>query len=211
LHIIKWTRNFELGIEEIDEQHRQLVAMINALDVNSHGDFRPETTRTLLAQLSDYVRDHFSLEERLMAAGNCDQGLVARHCGEHAYFSSLLKDLTSDFEHGRRTITVTLIEHLVHWLLHHIVVIDRAMVSQRKENEWKVADRAVVSMMKELTEELTDSERHLLDELRRANVELERELLEQTTALKAENSKLQADVREMSQTIAGLRAALKPQ
>jgi hemerythrin len=207
MHIIKWTNDFELGIEEIDDQHRELVGMINALDVNSHGDYRPETTRLLLEQLGDYVRDHFALEERLMATGHCTPALVARHCGEHAYFRSLLRDLTSDFENGRRSITVTLIEHLVHWLLHHIVVIDRTMVSQLNENAEKFADRTVATMMEQITEELTDSERHLLDELRRANEALERELLERTAAMSAANNKLEAEVHEMSRIIAELRAA----
>lgn len=42
----------------------------------------------------------------------------------------MLKDLTSDFENGRRNVTATLIEYLVHWLLHHIVVVDKAMAHQ---------------------------------------------------------------------------------
>ncbi|MDP2826105.1 MAG: hemerythrin domain-containing protein [Sulfuritalea sp.] len=91
MNIIEWTNDFALGIDEIDQQHRALIGMINALDASTHGDPGPETMRRLLAQLSDYVRDHFGFEERLMGGGGCSPDLIARHFGEHAYFRSVLK------------------------------------------------------------------------------------------------------------------------
>jgi C4-dicarboxylate-specific signal transduction histidine kinase len=62
-------------------------------------------------------------------------------------------------------------------------------------------------MMEQVTNELTDSERHLLNELRLTNEALERELLERTAAMSATNSKLEAEIREMSRIIAELRTA----
>lgn len=201
MHIIKWSDDFALGITEIDEQHRELVGMINALDASSHGDYRPETTRQLLTQLGDYVRDHFALEERLMAGGGCTPELVTRHCGEHTYFRSVLKDLTSDFENGRRSITVPLIEYLVHWLLHHIAVVDRMMANQLNSSAPEFAARIASAMLQDVTDDLTESERHLLAELRRANEELEQLVHERTQVLSDENRKLEADVRAMSSII----------
>lgn len=210
MHIIEWTDDFALGIDDIDTQHRELVGMINALDTSSHGDHRPETTRRLLAQLADYVRDHFALEERLMAGGGCTPELVARHCGEHAYFRSVLKDLASDFESGRRSITVPLIEYLVHWLLHHIVVVDRMMAHQLNATGPEFAERIAAAMLQDVTDDLTDSERHLLAELRRANEALEQQVRERTAALSDQNSKLEAELRDISLIVAELRAAQTP-
>lgn len=205
MHIIEWTDDFALGIDDIDTQHRELVGMINALDASSHGDYRLETTRRLLAQLADYVRDHFALEERLMAGGGCTTELVARHCGEHAYFRSVLKDLASDFESGRRSITVPLIEYLVHWLLHHIVVVDRMMAHQLNATGPEFAERIAAVML----QDVTDSERHLLAELRRANEALEQQVQERTAALSDQNSKLEAELCDMSLLVAELRTAQK--
>lgn len=198
MRVIEWTNDFALGIDEIDEQHRTLVGMINALDASTHGDPGPETMRRLLAQLSDYVRDHFGLEERLMGGGGCSPDLVGRHFAEHAYFRSVLKDLTTDFEKGRRSITVPLIEYLVHWFLHHIVVIDRAMAHQLNAAEPEMAARVAAALMQDVTDDLTDSERHLLAELRRANDDVERQVQERTLALSERNSQLEAELREMS-------------
>lgn len=206
MHIIAWSNEFALGIDEIDEQHKALVGMINALDASTHGDFSTDTVRRLLGELNDYVRNHFAFEERLMAGGGCSQDLVTRHLGEHAYFRSVLKDLTSDFENGRRNVTVTLIEYLVHWLLHHIVVVDRAMAHQLTAAGPDLDKRVAAALLQEVTEDLTDSERHLLAELRRANDELELQVRQRTRVLSEQNSKLEADLREMSALVERLKS-----
>jgi hemerythrin len=214
MHIIEWSNDFALGIDEIDEQHKALVGMINALDASTHDDSSTETVRRLLGNLNDYVRDHFAFEERLMAGGGCSPELVTRHLGEHSYFRSVLKDLTSDFENGRRNVTVTLIEYLVHWLLHHIVVVDRAMAHQLNSAGPDLDQRVAAALTEDVTEDLTESERHLLSELRRANEELEMQVRERTRVLKEEKGRLEADLREksaliekMSAELAALRAA----
>ncbi len=208
MHIIEWSSDFALGIDEIDAQHQALVGMINALDASTHGEYSADTMRRLLAELNDYVREHFGFEERLMDGGGCTPEFVTRHCGEHAYFRSVLRDLTADFESGRTGITVTLIEYLVHWLLHHIAVVDRAMAQQLNSAEPELAARVAAALMQEMTDDLTESERHLLSELRRANDELERQVQERTRTLEEKNRKLEADLLAMRTEVARLSAQL---
>ncbi|RLJ67584.1 bacteriohemerythrin [Sulfurisoma sediminicola] len=207
MHIIQWTRDFALGNDDIDKQHQALVGMINALDSSTHAEYSPENMRRLLDELNDYVREHFGLEERLMAGGGCAPEFVKRHLGEHAYFRGVLRDLTADFEKGRGRITVPLIEYLVHWFLHHIAVVDRAMVNQLNAVEPELAGRvAAAALTQEVIEDLTESERHLLTELRRANDELERLVEERTRALTQENRALEAQLGELRGRVRVLEA-----
>lgn len=208
MHIIEWSNDYALGIAEIDDQHRALVGMINALDASTHVDYSAENMRRMLDELNAYVRDHFAFEERLMAGGGCSQELVTRHCGEHAYFRSVLRDLTTDFENGRSGITVTLIEYLVHWLLHHIVVVDRAMAQQLNAADPQLAARVAAALTQTVVDDLTDSERHLLNELRRANEQLERQVHERTRVLSERNGKLEAELGAARAEIERLRLQL---
>ena len=194
MQIIEWSNDYALGIAEIDDQHRALVGMINALDASTHADYSADSMRRMLDELNAYVRDHFAFEERLMAGGGCSPELVTRHCGEHAYFRSVLRDLTTDFEKGRSGITVTLIEYLVHWLLHHIVVVDRAMAQQLNAADPQLAARVAAALTQTAVDDLTDAERHLLNELRRANEQLERQVHERTRVLSERNGKLEAEL-----------------
>ncbi len=209
MQIIEWSNDYALGIAEIDDQHRALVGMINALDASTHADYSAENMRKMLDELNAYVRDHFAFEERLMAGGGCTQELVTRHCGEHAYFRSVLRDLTTDFENGRSGITVTLIEYLVHWLLHHIVVVDRAMAQQLNAADPQLAARVAAALTQTVVDDLTDSERHLLNELRRANEQLERQVHERTRVLSERNGKLEAELGAARAEIERLRLQLE--
>ena len=208
MHIIKWSSDFVLGIDAIDEQHKALVGMINALDASTHEEYSAESMRRLLDELNAYVKEHFGFEERLMAGGGCSQELVTRHCGEHAYFRSVLRDLTADFENGRTSITVTLIEYLVHWLLHHIVVVDRAMAQQLNASDPELKARVAAALMQEMTDDLTESERHLLAELRRANDELEKQVEDRTRELRDTNRRLQTDLDAARAEILRLKAEI---
>lgn len=208
MNIITWSSEFALGVEELDEQHRKLVDMINALDASTHEVYSVETMRRLLTELNDYVNDHFGFEERLMAGGGCTTELVTRHIGEHAYFRSVLRDLTADFENGRTGITVTLIEYLVHWLLHHIVVVDRAMANQLRARDPDFTARLAAAPTQERVDALTESERHLLDELRRVNDQLESQVQARTRELSDCARQLEIDLTAARGEIAALRAQL---
>jgi len=76
----------------------------------------------------------------------------------------VLKDLTTDVEKGRRRITIPLVEYLVHWFLHHIVVVDRAMTHQLNAGQADLAARLAAASLQRLTDELSESERRLLVE-----------------------------------------------
>jgi hemerythrin len=199
---IVWTTEYELGLEEIDNQHRAIVDKINALSAG-HGKAGNESAALLLLEeLSNYVRHHFKTEEALMAHAGCDRDFEVRHRGEHAYYRGVLRDFTNDYIDGRGRITTSFLEYLVHWLLHHIVSTDREMIvhlsAARPDQTAAVSPRSLQT----ITAELSAAERQLLFELHHANAQLE----EQVSSYGNEIASLRAQLEEANQRIHALMA-----
>lgn len=115
------------GVETIDEQHRKLIDMINELmDATSAGRGRTEIGK-MMQFLSDYVVEHFSHEECVMAERQCPVADVNRKAHEH--FVEDFEVLRSQFEAEGPTLRVTMEvqKRVVNWLTHHIRGCDRQL------------------------------------------------------------------------------------
>ncbi len=75
---VEWTPSLETGVEMIDEQHRMLFALINALHEAIAKEDESDAVANALYELADYVTEHFADEEALMEA-NAYDGLPAHH------------------------------------------------------------------------------------------------------------------------------------
>ena len=66
---LEWRDEFLVGVAEIDEEHKELVASMNRLAAKIKSE-DPSGIDEILAFLEDYVRFHFDNEER-DDAGSC--------------------------------------------------------------------------------------------------------------------------------------------
>jgi hemerythrin len=62
MSLIKWTDDFVTGIGAIDEQHRQLVDIVNRFDEALRKDRGPRTLNGILDDLLGYTQEHFADE-----------------------------------------------------------------------------------------------------------------------------------------------------
>ena len=116
-----WNKSFEVGIAEIDSQHRGLVDLINALaSAVVEGGKLPEA-KTLLDQLLGYAAQHFSNEEQIMATAPLSLEEKTRHQQEHHSFAKKVKTivLRSDLMQGE--VSQQVLEFLTTWLISHIL------------------------------------------------------------------------------------------
>lgn len=65
--LIEWTPALEVGLEEMDRQHRQLVKILNELHQAMQAGGRQRDLMRVMDELLQYTKYHFSTEERLMA------------------------------------------------------------------------------------------------------------------------------------------------
>ena len=116
--LLQWSDSYKVGIQEVDEQHKELVAMLNALHVAIVEHHAKEASRKILDQLADYTHTHFLLEESLMRVTHYPGFDI--HKQQHEELIKQVVDLQHKLDSGGATITFELLHFLKVWLSQHI-------------------------------------------------------------------------------------------
>lgn len=121
---ITWSDSFNTTIEEIDNQHRQIVDYINRLDdARQLGD--PKVIAQVIDGLTDYTLSHFAFEECLME--DAKYAFVKPHQSIHQSFIKRVNTFKDRFKAGE-DITEEFQNLLKVWLIQHIQRDDAAYV-----------------------------------------------------------------------------------
>jgi len=117
---ILWTSKIALGIEEIDEGHRAMFALFDAI-LSARKLADKARLAALLEQLGDATAAHFQCEEKLMAKFGYEH--AAAHREEHRKVLDEYAHQVDDWRESR--ISSELLCRFMHrWLLRHIAVSD---------------------------------------------------------------------------------------
>lgn len=120
--LITWNKEFELGIERVDAQHRQLVEIINRFDEGVRSGKGSRIMNDILNDLIGYSQEHFADEERFLAeAGYSD---LPRHQAQHRQLLQKVERFQFDFNEAGRRVTNGMQEFLRYWLTQHILISD---------------------------------------------------------------------------------------
>jgi len=116
--LVTWSDDLSVNIRSIDDQHRQLLSLVNSLhDAMSSGMGQDVIGKTL-DELVAYTKNHFANEERLMKAYAYPGYMI--HKREHDMLTRQVVNLHQDFMSGKPVITVELMRVLKDWLTIHI-------------------------------------------------------------------------------------------
>ena len=203
LETFVWDHLFETGINSVDEQHRQLVEMVNELSASfisaeKHND---TALSELVGKLADYAVYHFADEERLMSECRVDHRHVHRHIASHRKFVEQVSTMWGARKSMNDPASMIL-QFLVAWLSFHILGEDQAMSRQMErirkglspaaayDAEVDSDDRATTALLRALW-----SLYHIMSEqnndLARVNQLLETRVVERTQELEAVNQRLE--------------------
>lgn len=132
---MQWTAELATGVAEIDNQHKEIFSRFDQLFAAcSEGRGKEEVLRLLLF-LEEYVKEHFTAEERLqMRHGYPD---YAAHRAEHARFMADVDRLTREFRAEGATLPLVIMTNktLSSWLVQHITRTDMAFANYLREQE----------------------------------------------------------------------------
>ena len=140
--LFTWTDDLSVGIEEIDEQHKVLVDLLNELHhgiMEKHGS---EATIEVLGRLVEYTRIHFALEESLMRMLHYPD--YEEHKEHHEMLLDQVNELVEKVKSGHH-VTFELLHFLKNWLSRHIMEEDkiyapfflsRGVAATHKKRSW---------------------------------------------------------------------------
>lgn len=115
---MEWYDSYNIGVDEIDRQHRELVHMISRLQVTlADGDIKQEVGNALRF-LVDYTKRHFADEERIMESINYAE--LPRHKELHKKFVNDVVLILMDLKKGKAVDPLVFIDFLTDWLINHI-------------------------------------------------------------------------------------------
>jgi len=121
---IEWTDEFSVKVQEIDEQHKRLVAMINKLHEALLAKRGTEIQKEIIEGMIAYAAVHFETESRYMLMYHYP-GYV-KHNAEHEAFVTKALELQTQFKTVGFVLTLSILNFLKEWLQNHILGSDKA-------------------------------------------------------------------------------------
>lgn len=118
--LIQWVPNYEVGVDLIDADHRELANIINALATSLEPGRRSEV-RPLAERLVTHFEEHCAREEEVMRKAKCAD--LADHCEEHRKAKTLLTELLSRMSASDASgpAIEAVVDYLRHFFFEHIV------------------------------------------------------------------------------------------
>ncbi|WP_299044242.1 bacteriohemerythrin [uncultured Thermosynechococcus sp.] len=133
---IEWTEKLKTSHAGLDNQHKELLTMVNELGEAVQQGEGAATMKRLFACLLSYADWHFRYEEELAAKYQCP--IAERNLREHEAFRRLIAKFEEEYKAARaaaltgqgspealEALAVTFHRHLVDWMLNHIAVVDK--------------------------------------------------------------------------------------
>lgn len=129
----EWNEIYELGIPEIDLQHKKLISISNELyDVATKCDVNLKITMSkILKNLTDYTVYHFTSEEEFMKKYGY-QG-APMHKIAHDNFVAEVTQQIKNLSEGSQEDVLLFYDYIANWILAHIAKADKIWATFVKE------------------------------------------------------------------------------
>lgn len=94
--LLQWKDQYSVGVEAVDHEHKELIALINTLYDELSAKREETSVSAFFGDLFTGISAHFALEERFMREHRYDQ--LAQHKADHERLLDEIRDIMDDFE-----------------------------------------------------------------------------------------------------------------
>ena len=122
-----WKDRFNIGVDQIDAQHRLFLDYVNECYNAVCSDKQTQVTDATIYDLKVYAATHFRFEEKLMLEKKYPE--LEKHAELHAYFESQVAELERVQDAENHTAASSLLQFLRDWFLRHILEHDKKFAS----------------------------------------------------------------------------------
>ncbi len=122
--LINWEESLSVKVLEIDNQHKKLVGLINALHDAMKERKANEALGGIIEELVNYAINHFRTEEDYF--DRLGYLKASAHKKEHKDFVNRVAAFKDDFARNKIMLSMEIMEFLKGWLINHIKKIDMA-------------------------------------------------------------------------------------
>lgn len=120
--LIKWRDSYATGIKEMDDEHRELIAIINTLYEMIRDKENYDELKRVYERMYNYSLHHFSHEEQILEESQFSG--LAEQKEQHVSFVARLEEMKEQLLSADESITPEVYKFLREWWLHHIVEVD---------------------------------------------------------------------------------------
>jgi hemerythrin-like metal-binding protein len=123
--IVEWSEEFSINVKLLDEQHQQMLDIVNSLHAAVESSADKETLNKILIDLYVHTRAHFSTEDKLMQEHNYPG--YEQHLHEHHVLLQQLDNLISGVSDGKSPTFRSDYDISSDWVLIHIFKSDKEL------------------------------------------------------------------------------------
>jgi hemerythrin len=117
MKLLQWKEEYSVGIEAVDQEHKQLIDLISRLHEALDAPDAKSTVPRFFGDLLKGISAHFALEEKFMRDRRYDE--LASHKGDHERLLDDLRGIMDAFELSDDVDRVELAQRLDAWFSHH--------------------------------------------------------------------------------------------
>ena len=117
MSLLQWKPEYSVGIDSVDHEHQELIALINTLHDSLSEPGSKITVTEFLGEIYAKIAAHFALEEREMRERGYDE--FADHKADHENLLDDIREIMDDYELRGAFDDETLATRLGDWFVTH--------------------------------------------------------------------------------------------
>jgi methyl-accepting chemotaxis protein/hemerythrin len=125
-----WDESLSVGVAEIDDQHRHLLALINDLYESMVQGKEKMPLEKIIGELEDYTIYHFAEEEEEMTRNAYPD--LEPHRRQHAHFREMVSRFKNDILNEKASLEQDILLYLKEWVKMHISSSDKKYAAWHK-------------------------------------------------------------------------------